>query len=101
MCFKGVRQFQNSEVMDQQESFCVCIYYGITVVGIDRPGCGGGVHMYWTQQSERLYSGGGGGNHNHENYSRIDRPGCGEGGFHMYWTQKNEGPCLGGERGLQ
>ena len=43
MCFKGVRQFQNSEVTDQQEPFCVCIYYGITDVGIERPGCGGGV----------------------------------------------------------
>ena len=42
MCFKGVRQFQNSEVMDQQEPFCVCIYYGITDVGIERSGCGGG-----------------------------------------------------------
>ena len=30
MCFKGVRQFQNSEVTDQQEPFCICIYYGIT-----------------------------------------------------------------------
>ena len=30
MCFQRVRQFQNSEVTDQQEPFCVCIYYGIT-----------------------------------------------------------------------
>ena len=42
MCFEGVRQFQNSEVTDQQEPFCVCIYYGITHLGIDRPGYGRG-----------------------------------------------------------
>ena len=50
MCFEGVRQFQNSEVTDQQEPFCVCIYYGIMVVGIDRPGCGGGSYVLDTTE---------------------------------------------------
>ena len=101
MCFKGVRQFQNSEVTDHQEPFCVCIYYGITVVGLDRPGCGrvggfvcngqnrvkgqvvgGGFVCNGHNRVKGHVLGGGGGDHNHENYYGIDRPGCG-GGFHM------------------
>ena len=75
MCFKGVRQFQNSEVTDQQKPFCVCIYYGITEFR-----WGGFVRMYWTQRSEGPCLGGQG-YCNDANYCGIDRPGCGGGSY--------------------
>ena len=79
-------------VMDQQEPFCVCIYYCIMefrwggttmtqiIVGLTYQVLGGLIQMYWLKQSEGPCLGGGG-YRNDANYCGIDRPGCDGGGF--------------------